>query len=132
MIEIDRSKSIFLSQYVAKTVGFASMDGAKGSSVVAPRIAILGAGVPLRLRRHERRLLPATGFQPHPAPHRPLRPFDQRRQSRRQLCQIALMCSRSRICHSTLVKIRMAAGCANSPPPQCGSKRNFVVEFISQ
>ena len=67
------------------------LHGGQRGGVVRPGARILRAGVPMRLRRHERRLLPTAIRLLCPSPHRPLRPLDQRRQRARQLCQIGLM-----------------------------------------
>ena len=56
----------------------------------------------LRIERLIRRFLPAAVRLLRPSPHRPLRPFDQRRQSPRQFCQIALVRGRFVVLHDTL------------------------------
>ena len=102
MIEIDGGERIVLGENVADPVGVPGLHGGQRGGVVAPRAGILGAGVPLRLGRHERRLLPSAVVSLRPAPHRPLRPLDQRRQRPRQLGEIALMCCRLGVgAHST-------------------------------
>ena len=94
MIEIDCGERIIFGQNVTDAVGVPGLHRRQRGAVVAPGAGILGAGMPVRLRRHERRFLPAAIFHSRPAPYRPLRPLTQRRQRARQLCQVLLICSR--------------------------------------
>ena len=133
MIEIDRGERIVLGQHVSDAVGMPGLHRRQRGGVVAPGAGILGAGMALRLRRHERRLLPAAVRLLRPAPHRPLRPLDQRRQGPRQLCQIALMCGRLCVgvvatAHSLIRMRRRAAAAARRLRR---SPRNLVVHFVA-
>ena len=89
MIEIDRRERIVLGQDVADAVSVPGLHSRQRGGVIRPCAGILRAGMAIRLRRHERRLLPTAFGLLCPSPHRPLRPLDQRRQRPRQFCQIA-------------------------------------------
>ena len=93
MIQIDGGERIRFGQHIADAVGMSGLHSGQRGGVVAPGVGILRAGMPLRL------VAMNGGFcqlplSPASSATRPLRPLDQRRQRPRQLCQIALMCSR--------------------------------------
>ena len=91
VIQIDCRKRIFLGEDVTDPVSMTGLHRRQRGGVISPGAGILRAGVALRLRRHERRLLPTAVLLLRPSPHRPLRPLDQRRQRARQFCQIGLI-----------------------------------------
>ncbi len=101
MIQIDRGKRIRFGEHVRDAVGVPGLHRRQRRGVVAPGVGILGAGMALRIERLIRRLLPAAVLLLRPPPHHPLRPLDQRRQSPRQLCQIALVRGRFGFLHDT-------------------------------
>ena len=118
MIEIDRSEGISLGQHIGDTVRVAGPHRGQCGAVICPGAGILRAGMALRLLRHERRLLKTAIRLLRPAPDRPLRPLDQRRQSARQLREISLACCRFCVAfHGALLKVEAASRCRSSPLP---------------
>ena len=81
------------------TVGLAGLHRRQRGGVIAPRVGVARAGVAIRRRRHEGRFLPFAVLLQRPAPHAPLRSRDQRRQCRRQLCQVPLVRGRFPVLH---------------------------------
>ena len=62
VIEIDRRKRIILGENVTDTVSMAGLHSRQRGGVVRPGAGIVRAGVAMRLRRHERRLLPTVAL----------------------------------------------------------------------
>ena len=60
MIEIDRGERIVFGQNVGDAVGLPGLHSGECGCVVASTCWDLRAGMPIRLRRHERRLLPTA------------------------------------------------------------------------
>ncbi len=138
MIQIDGSERVVLRENVRDPVSMLSLHGGQCCGVVRPCTGISRAGVPFRLRRHERRLLPAPLRLLRPSPHRPLRPRDQRRQRARQFCQIGLMCARLRFgvaAHGAPFPHETAADrAARTAQSVAGvySKPNLVVQIVGK
>ena len=115
MIEIDRGKVFLLRQNIGNAITMSGLHGGERSAVICPGIGIRYAGVSLRTCRHKRRLLPATARLRRPAPNRPLRPLEQRRQGARQLREIGLMRRGLRVnrvvAHCAVPSKGVAVGC---------------------
>jgi hypothetical protein len=60
MVYVDCREWIGLGENVGDAVAVAGLHGRQCRSVISPRAGIFDAGMAIRVRRHERRLLPLT------------------------------------------------------------------------